>query len=165
MFQYSEERKNAVIRKMLSPEAMSISELSRREGISKWTLYSWRKQVTTGDSPLTKRGRSSSNLSAEAKFAIVVETATLSEVELSRYCREKGLFPEQVKAWKQDCIQGAASAPQQTHRERAELQKERQRNKKLERELRRKEKALAETAALLVLRKKADAIWGDSEDE
>ena len=41
---------------------------------------------------------------------------------------------------------------------------ERQRVKELERELRRKEKALAETAALLVLRKKMEAIWGDGED-
>ena len=165
MSQYSEERKNAVIQKMLSSETISISELARQEGISKWTLYSWRNQVITGDSPLTKKSRSSGNLSAEAKFAIVVETATLAEEELSRYCREKGLFPEQVKSWKQDCIQGAASAAQRSHTEKAEIQKERKRNKELERELRRKDKALAEAAALLVLRKKADAIWGDSEDE
>lgn len=112
---------------------------------------------------MPKQDKPTDKLSTEAKFAIIVETATLSEAELSQYCRERGLFPEQVKAWKQDFIQG--STTDQTKGTTSELQKERRRIKELEQELRRKDKALAETAALLVLRKKANAIWGKDEDE
>ena len=162
MTPYSEERRNAVIQKMLSPECTSIAQLARAEGISKWTLYDWRKQAIEGEQWVPKQDKPADKLSADTKFAIVVETATLSEAELSQYCRERGLFPEQIKAWKQDFIKG--SAPEQA-KGTAQLQKERKRIKELEQELRRKEKALAETAALLVLRKKANAIWGKDEDE
>lgn len=162
MNQYPEERKNAVIQKMLSPERPSIAQLARTEGISKWTLYDWRRQAIEGEPCVPEQDKPTDKLSVNAKFAIVVETATLSEAELSQYCRERGLFPEQIKAWKHDFINGVTAEQSKGS---TELHKERKRVKELERELRRKEKALAETAALLVLRKKANAIWGKDEDE
>jgi transposase-like protein len=165
MFRYPEERKNAVIQKMLPPQSLSVTELSRSEGLSTKTLYRWRKEAVAGGTPVPDRRSSSAKFTAEAKFAIVVETATLSEHELSQYCRERGLFTEQIKEWKQRFIQGVTPDPKQVKADQSELKKERQRSKGLERELRRKEKALAETAALLVLRKKANAIWGDGGDE
>nr|VFK11813.1 MAG: Transposase [Candidatus Kentron sp. LPFa] len=162
MIQYPEERKNAVIRKMLAPQNTPVLELSRLEGISKWTLYTWRKQAIGENHPASKSSRASGGLSAETKFAIVVETATLSEEELGRYCRERGLFGEKIKSWKQSFIQGVASSSEQSKLEKTDLQKERKRNKELEQELHRKEKALAETAALLVLRKKPMRSGGPS---
>ena len=165
MFRYPEERKNAIVQKMLPPISMAVAELSHSEGLSTKTLYRWRKEAHSGRVYVAKKGSSSEQLSAEAKFAIVVETATLSEHELGQYCRERGLFPEQINAWKQAFIQGAKPDPKQLKADKEALSKERQRSKELERELRRKDKALAETAALLVLRKKAHAIWGDEKDE
>ncbi|MCC5854009.1 MAG: IS3 family transposase, partial [Alkalimonas sp.] len=101
-----------------------------------------------------------------AKLATVIETASLNEAELSEYCREKGLYVEQVKAWKADSLRGFMSSREQ------ELETKRQRKadhkeiKQLKRELREKEKALAETAAILVLRKKLNALWErDNEDD
>ena len=97
---------------------------------------------------------------------VVLETANLTEIEFSEYCREKGIYPEQVKEWKEDCINANDSAKENNSKASKELREERKAKEKLEKELARKEKALAETAALLVLRKKADAIWGtDEEDE
>ena len=96
---------------------------------------------------------------------IVVETASLNESELAEYARKKGLYVEQIKAWKDACMNangGIAKEAARLNRELKDSQKER---KKLEKELQRKEKALAEVAALLVLSKKANAIWGDPEDE
>ena len=96
---------------------------------------------------------------------IVVETASLNEAELAEYARKKGLYVEQIKAWKDACMNangGIAKEAARLNRELKDSQKER---KKLEKELLRKEKALAEAAALLVLSKKANAIWGDPEDE
>lgn len=165
MKRYSEQRKNAVLQKILDPEGVSIAALSLEEGISRWTLYDWRKQSLGGEPPLPDKGRRSDTLSAEAKFAIVVETATLPEAELSQYCRERGLYPEHIKTWKQAFIEGIAPGGRSPLADRTALQNERKRSKSLERELNRKEKALAEAAALLVLRKKAKAIWGEDEDE
>lgn len=99
---------------------------------------------------------SSDKWSSEEKFSVVLENASLSVVELSEYCRAKGgLYPEQVNAWKQACIAGN---PSTTLTRKAKIRPEQKTDKKrineLERELRRKDKALAEAAALLVLGKK-----------
>ena len=102
--------------------------------------------------------------SAEDKLAIVIEAAGLSEAELSAYCREKGLFTEQVKRWRTDCLQGfgcTAESERQVKQERKKTAKE---IKKLKAEVRRKDKALAETSALLVLSKKLEALYGDEPD-
>ena len=97
---------------------------------------------------------------------VVLETANLTEIEFSEYCREKGVYPEQVKEWKEACINANDSAREKSTKAGKELRAERKEKEKLEKELARKEKALAEAAALLVLRKKADAIWEtDEEDE
>lgn len=165
MFRYPEERKNAIVQKMLPPISMAVPELSHSEGLSTKTLYRWRKEAIAGSGYVPRKGSTTDKLSAEAKFAIVVEAATLSEHELGQYCRERGLFPEQIIEWRQRFIQGSKSDHHQEQAGKEELKKERQRSKQLERELRRKDKALAETAALLVLRKKANAIWGDGKDE
>ena len=97
-------------------------------------------------------------------MAIVVETAALNEAELAEYCRNKGLYPEQVKTWRAACEQATAGAMVPAKALREAVAAEKKRIKELERELRRKERALAETAALLTLRKKAAAIWGEAED-
>ena len=97
---------------------------------------------------------------------VVLEIANLTEIEFSEYCREKGVYPEQIKEWKEACINANDNAREKSTKAGKELRAERKEKEKLEKELARKEKALAEAAALLVLRKKADAIWGtDEEDE
>lgn len=89
----------------------------------------------------------------------------MNEAELAEYCRQRGLYPEQVKAWRAACEQATDWERESAQQLSQAVRQEKQRNKELERELNRKEKALAETAALLILRKKAQAIWGDGEDE
>lgn len=105
------------------------------------------------------------NWSGENKLAVVIETAALNEEELAEYCRRKGLFVEQVVRWREAAVAGAETLRPLSAAERRELQHERKKSRKLEKELKRKEKALAEAAALLVLQKKAQAIWGDGEDD
>lgn len=99
------------------------------------------------------------------KFAAVMETAVMNEAEVAAYCRERGLFPEQLAAWRTVCEQ-ANDWSQASQKQLKEATKaERKKNRQLEKELGRKEKALAEAAALLVLRKKLDAMFEDPEDE
>ena len=114
----------------------------------------------------TTKYKNADKWSSQDKFIVVLETANLSEIEFSEYCRERGIYPEQVKEWKEACMNANDNSKVGQAKASKELQEERKAKEKLEKELARKEKALAEAAALLVLRKKANAIWGtDSEDE
>ena len=96
---------------------------------------------------------------------MVVETIALSESELSEYCRQKGLYPEQVKTWKQDCLAGFESTPARKAQALKQSKSDRKQIRKLEKDLRRKERALAETAALLVLRKKLNAFYEEDQED
>jgi transposase len=165
MRRYSLERKEAAIQKMMPPSNTSISALSVETGITEATLYNWRKQAKNKGLAVPGDGKNAENWSSSDKFSVVLETAALNEAELAEYCRKKGLFTEQISAWKQACMGANATAGEQEKALKEQSKKDKQRIKGLETDLRRKEKALAETAALLVLRKKANAIWGESEDE
>ncbi|WP_028865128.1 transposase, partial [Psychromonas aquimarina] len=103
MPRYSPERKVAILKKLPPPENQSVREVANEEGIHFKTLYSWLNKVRVKESTMPTK---SAKWSAEAKFSVIVETASFSEAELSQYCREKGLFVEQVKTWKQECLQG-----------------------------------------------------------
>ena len=165
MPRYSEERKAAVLHKLLPPNNRSVPDVAREEGISEQTLYNWRKSLRDKGLAVPGNEHKSEQWSAESKFAVVVETAAFSETELSEYCRTKGLYPQQIKDWKLACISGADQASQRVRHDSKQIQQERKRIQILENELRRKEKALAETATLLVLSKKLDAFYGiNSED-
>lgn len=165
MPRYSEARKAAILKKMLPPHNQSVNEVAESEGISQGTLYNWRSQAKQQGTPVPGSGKISDNWSAEAKLAVVIESAAMSESELSEYCREKGLYPEQVRDWKATCLSGHLSDAERRKQEREQSKKDKKRIKELERELNRKEKALAEAAALLVLRKKLTALWGEKEDD
>jgi transposase-like protein len=150
---------------MLPPHNRPLSELAREEGISEPTLYNWRKEARSQGRLLPDAEREPEGWSSRDKFAAVLETAALNEAELAEYCRKRGLYPEQVRVWREACEQANDWDRSQNRRLREAQQCERKRRKQVERELERKEKALAEAAALLVLRKKAVAIWGDGEVE
>ncbi len=162
---YAKERKEAVLKKMFPPNNKTIKELSIEEGISEATLYNWRKAARAQGRLLPDGDTSPQGWCAADKFAAVVETAAMNETELSRYCRERGLYPDQIRQWREACEQANDWDRTQTQRLNEARKADQKRLKELERELRQKEKALAETAALLVLRKKAEAIWGEAEDE
>ena len=142
----------------------SIAKISREEGISEQTLRGWRDKARKDGQAAPGTDAVPDKWSTQDKFLIVVESASLNETELAEYARKKGLYVEQIKSWKDACMNangGIAKEAARLNRELKESQKER---KKLEKELQRKEKALAEAAALLVLSKKANAIWGEPED-
>lgn len=163
---YSEERKQQILNKLLPPSNMTVAEVARNEGIGLQTLYNWRDKAKQQGRPVPGSKPTSEHWSAEAKFATVLETASLNEAELSEYCRAKGLYVDQVKAWKADALRGFMSSREQELEAKRQRQADHKEIKQLKSELRRKEKALAETAALLVLRKKLNALWeNDNEDD
>ena len=161
---YTREEKERLVARMLPPENCSPTELNKETGISKSTLATW-KSKALGEGTVKKAAKSNATLSSKEKFLTVMETYIMSEIELSRYCRENGLYVEEVKKWRSSCI-GANEAETVDNKElKQELQGEKKKTKLLEKDLSRKEKALAETAALLVLRKKLDAILGENEED
>ncbi len=142
------------------------------------TLYKWKKAWRLQGEVVPASEKEPEGWSATDKFTVVLETAGLNATELSAYCRERGLFPEQVERWRQ-ASQDANDKPVLTlytqsselaepgeQRELEKLRAQDQREiKRLKQELRRTEKALAEAAALLMAAKKIQAFWGDDGED
>lgn len=165
--QYTKEFKESVLKRLEPPKSESVPEISKDLNIAKSTIYQW---IRTNDkskkqSTQTTNNKASSKWNSEDKFQVVLETYILTEEELAAYCRRKGLYADEVKSWRHQCLKANTTISKDPQKIENALKEEQQRNKELEKELRRKEKALAETAALLVLRKKVQAIWGEPEDE
>ena len=165
MKHYSTQRKESALHKMMPPSNIPIAQLSIEMGIGESTLYNWRKQAIDKGYVVPGDGKNAEQWSSANKFSVVLETASLNQAELAEYCRNKGLYAEQVSAWRSACMDANANVNEQEKAFTIEAKKDKKQIHQLEKELRRKDKALAETAALLVLRKKANAIWGEAEDE
>lgn len=162
---YSAEFKESVIQKMMPPNPVSVSQLVKETGVSDVTLYKWRNDYRNQGIAVPANQNKPDQWAAEDKLAVVIETAALNEAQLSEYCRRKGLYPEQINEWKTSALSGYQNNRQIKKENPLNHQQDRKKIKRLESELRRKEKALAETAALLVLSKKCQAIWGENEED
>ena len=149
---------------MLPPNNMAIRQLSQEEGISEATQHKWRAEARGKGQLLPDADAGPEGWSSRDKFAAVLETAALNEADLAEYCRKRGLYPSQIAAWRAACEQANDWDRTSTARISQATREDKKRVKDLERELARKDKALAEAAALLILGKKASAIWGGDED-
>ncbi|GAE28193.1 transposase IS3/IS911 family protein [Halalkalibacter wakoensis JCM 9140] len=162
---YSKEQKEAIVKRMMPPHNESVATISKEEGITEPTLYKWRKAAREAGVPTPGNGQTSDKWTSQDKFLIVMETFAMNETELAEYCRKKGLYREQIESWRSVCLQANGQVYDQSKQLSGALKEEQKRAKQLEKDLQKKEKALAEAAALLLLRKKAQAIWGDDEEE
>lgn len=165
MAKYSNAFKEQAVQKMMPPNAQSIAQIHRETGVSKVTLYNWRNQYKNEGRAVPADPSNPENWSAQDKLAIVIETASLNVQALAEYCREKGLYVEQINRWKDLALGGYEAPGCLSADERRELKQTKKQKRRIEKELKRKEKALAETAALLVLSKKCNAIWGEAEED
>ena len=165
MKKYAAERKEALLRQMMPPDNKPVSQIARENGISEQTLYTWRRELKSQGVAVPGNGKKAEDWTSEDKFAVVLETATLNAAELAEYCRRRGVFAEQVAAWREICSAANANATQKARGVREQSKEDKKRIRELEKDLNRKEKALAEAAALLILRKKVRAIWGSNEED
>ena len=141
---YSKELKDALLRRMLPPNNESITKISKEEGISEQTLRNWRDKARRDGYAAPGTDALPDDWSTQDKFLIVVETASMNEMELAEYARKKGLYVEQIKAWKDACLNANGGVAKEAARLNRELKDSEKERKKLEKELQRKEKALAE---------------------
>lgn len=134
-----------------------MEEVAHELSISTSTLERWR--VDALSRPARERG-----WTAAARFEAVLATAAMDEASKSACCRENGVYPHELEQWRAAATQALAE-PEDARATHRETKADRRRIKELERELRRKEKALVEAAALLVLSKKLEAIFPKDKDE
>jgi transposase-like protein len=142
---------------LLPPESAAIDVVAREIGIAAGTLERWREQARSRPA----RGRAGT---AAGRLEAVVTTAAMNEAELSAWCRSHGVYPQDLAKWRASATT-ALAAPEELRASPQATRADRKRIKELERELLRKDRALAETAALLVLSKKVQAIFSRGEDE
>jgi DNA-binding transcriptional MerR regulator len=139
------------VARLLPPESAAPEVVSREIGVGVDALERWRSESLL--KPAKERV-----WTAAARFEAVITTAAMDEATRSAWCRENGVYLQQLQQWRDSATQ-ALAAPEEARASPAQTKEDRRRIKELERELRRKDKALAETAALLVLSKKAEAIF------
>ncbi len=159
----------AQLREQIMKQVMTTNTtqaaLAEEYGIGRSTLQKWlRDSRKSGGLPVTKnQEKRPQDWRDQERFAALLETSGLGEEELGTWCRRHGLHSHHLEKWKQDAIAGTGGkAPAQ---DKVEARKLREENRHLRKELRRKDQALAETSALLVLKKKAHLIWGENEDD
>lgn len=156
MSKYSKEIKAAAIAKMQAPHNKSIPVIEQELNIPQATLYAWRAQAKRLGMLLPDAQRK--DWDAASKLNCIIQTASLNQSELSAYCREHGLYPEEITGWRAQLTDQLAQSERHQREQISALAKQ---NKQLQKELTRKDKALAESAALLVLSKKYHALWED----
>src|SRR5690606_29631362 len=104
----------------------------------------------------------------EEKLQAVFESQSLNEEDLGAFLRKKGLHSADLDRWKKEIATAFSVTGKKVRgrpRKDPELVAALEENKKLKRDLRRKEKALAEQTALIILKKKAEELWGKDEDD
>jgi transposase len=156
MARYSKAVKAKAVARLLPPESATLEQVSRDIGVRTDTLSRWRAEALSDAQDRLWTG--------PARLEAVIHTASLDEASRNAWCRENGVYPEELEQWRAQASDSLADVSSNAAGSKAE-RKSRQEIRKLQRDLARKDKALAETAALLVLSKKLEAIFHESGDE
>ena len=158
------ETKEAIVRQVLSAPHRTVAEIAKHNGVGFSTLQTWLRAKREGRPLSVRRVKTSKQtVSNTQRLNHLLATSKLDDVAVSVYCREHGLYSHQLATWKKEFMSDPNQKPQ--NKEIADMRALKLEIKKLKRDLHRKDKALAEASALLILKKKADAIWGDPEDD
>jgi transposase len=167
---YTNSFKAKMVQRMSPPNAISAIGLSKEVGVSQSQLSRWLRVARTV-TPMAKERRADPTTqvggarSAEEKVRIVMAAAALPPGELGAFLRREGVHEAELEQWRTAILEAGTSALESGAPKPSARGGDSKRIKELERELRRKDKALAETAALLVLQKKVREIWGDGDDD
>ena len=164
MRKLSAEAKQAIIDKVLARDGRTVVEIVKLHNISYSTLQKWIRKVRNGDiiDPV-KSVKDNQALSLSERFTHLMATASLDETAVGIYCREHGLYAIQLTQWKEAFMTQKPDLKKQDNL--TELRTLRLENKRLKQDVKRKNSALAEATALLILKKKASLIWGEVEED
>ncbi len=165
MASYSSEMKETMVRKLCVPGGPSALQLSKQTGISQTSLSRWKREF---GSPVSMDNRELKDWTPEQKLQAVIETGSMNGEDLGAYLRKNGLHSADLETWKKEIAEAFAASGKKTRgrpRKDPELVRAEEEIKQLKRDLRRKEKALAEQTTLVMLQKKAQEIWAKYEDD
>jgi transposase len=164
MSKFSEGMKEDLIKKVLNRKGQSIAKIAKLSNVGLSTLSRWVKRSVEGSQMIESKVKEEHRkiYSAAQRLEMLLETAKLNEIELGSYCRSHGLYSFQLTEWKNEFMKSSNEKKDELIRE--ELKVLRAENKSLKQDLNRKDRALAETTALLILKKKADLIFGEFGD-
>ena len=167
MIPYSTAFRTRTVSRLVGPHAVSARVLSKETGLAQATLSRWLKEASRLKQPMPPKtepkpttAKQLQEWTPEEKFAVVLEATNLTEGELGVFLRSKGLTTAVLEEWRAQAMTGLRGTQQVSATVAGS-----KRIKELERELQRKDKALAEAAALVILQKKVQAIWGDGDDD
>lgn len=160
---YPESIKESLLAKALAPNAPSVVTLAKEFNIPYATIHTWIRSSKKQTSKQMNTSQRPQDKSAEAKLQAVFDTMNKPEAERGAYCRAKGIYTTHLDSWRQQALESLGNL--NTKQDKSERQKMANENKKLKSELQRKDRALAEVSALLILKKKADVLWGGNEDD
>ena len=153
MARYGQGFKDRAVARLLPPQSASVDEVAREVGVGAQTLQRWLSDALSR--PARERA-----WTAPARLEAVIATASMDEAARGAWCREHGVYPQQLAQWRDSATQALAE-PEEARASPQQTRQDRRRIKELEREVHRKDRALAETAALLVLSRKLEAVFND----
>jgi len=160
--QYSEDFKKNAVKKLLLPNAGSLRFIGEQLGVPESTLYGW-KQVYANIASTMKKQNLISKMTREEKFNLLLKLSAMPENELGVYLRENGLYSNDIDSLREEIINGPRESKKASVD--PEVVKLRSKLNETEKNLKRKDKALAEMSARVILLKKSHEIWGDQEDD
>ena len=170
---YTDAIKASVLSKALAPNAPGVIELAKEFNIAKSTIYTWMLNMKNKNNKKELIPQRPKDQTPAAKLQAVMDTLGKTEEEQSAYCRTQGIYYNHIEVWKQQILEHLGAATSTTDKasnaqkkeNKAASQRIQDEMKQLKSDLNRKDKALAELTALLILKKKADLLWGGSEDD
>jgi transposase-like protein len=166
MATYTAGFKGRMVQRMAGREAISATALAREVGVSQNTLSRWLREASeTAPTVASMKKKRSHRRTAEEKLEVVLKAAALTDDELGAFLRREGLHEAQLEEWRRTAMEAATGALKAPHGKRSEQTLERRKIRELERELRRKNDALAEAGALLLLKKRFEEMLGDADGE
>jgi transposase len=161
---YSQGFRNGVLQQVLPPNNRSVASVARERGISPITIHSWIKRLKDGTLEIDHDGPdvSPNQRNIVEKFHLLMESKTLSEENLGEWIRKHGLHTEHLTLWERELEGFVKDKDQDLKKENAQLKKE---LKELKKEAKRDKAAMAEALALLTLKKKAEALLAQDEED
>jgi len=152
---YSQEFKEKIVQKVLSGQ--KVSAVAEESGLTGWSIYQWIKQHS--NSTMTVERTGPRGLSFKEKHRLLLESQTIAEDNIGEWLRKNGIHSDHLIKWKKE-IEDAMNKDSQ---EKIENKRLRDENVILKKEIERKDKALAEAAVLLTLKKKYHYLWEEEE--
>ena len=163
MTYYSEAVKASILSKAIAPNGINLVELAKESNIPYSTLYCWkRKMINKPNGEDKRRAQRPKDKSVKEKLRCVLETMDKTTEEQGAYCRTNGIYTHHLESWQKQMLEGLGGGNKKERK--AQAAEAKNEIKELKRDLHRKDKALAEVSALLILKKKAELLWGENED-